>query len=657
MNSRIYTGEVVHARFSPVYHRFRYPFYCYAFDIDELEQLDRQIWLFGHNRLRPVAVHDRDYVGPESGSIRSKLEALLNREGSDRPLGRVMLVTAARYLHYVFNPVSFFYCYDVDDAPIGVVAQVNNTFKETHLYLLSAHPVQRAGGKLCFFADKVFHVSPFFDREGAYQFFLSEPGESLDILIHYRVDDRLALVARLRGAGQPLTGAALTGLLLRHPLCAALTKPRILTQAARLYWKKKLPVFAKPKPISPLTLRLAPASLLEKVGMWALRRHFQRLPAGSLQIELPDGRELLPVEPEESEPAVLSIRNYRFFSRALLSGEIGFGESYTDGDWSTADLTGLLTLLARNAPVIDDRRLVLTLAGCLINALRHRRRANTLHGSRQNIVEHYDLDNRFFSLFLDPSMTYSSGYFNSEEDSLEDAQRNKLRRVIQKAGLSGADHVLEIGCGWGSFAIEAVRATGCRVTGITLSEEQLAFAREQVKQAGLEKQIDLQLCDYRDVKGQFSRIVSIEMLEAVGHAHLGAFFQACDALLAPGGRAVIQVITMPDQKYDAYRRSSDWIRKHIFPGGHLPALGAMARAMGRQSRLGIGHLEEFGLHYARTLDLWRQRLSDRRQAVLDLGYDEYFLRKWEYYFAYCSAGFQARIIHNCQIVLSRIGEV
>ena len=233
------------------------------------------------------------------------------------------------------------------------------------------------------------------------------------------------------------------------------------------------------------------------------------------------------------------------------------------------------------------------------------------------------------------------------------AEPGFLHEIIKKARLSSNDHVLEIGCGWGSFAIEAVKQTGCRVTGITLSHEQLALARERVDAAGLADRIELKLCDYRHIDGQYDKIVSIEMLEAVGHAGLKTYFQACDRALRPGGRAVIQVITIPDHKYQAYRNSSDWIRKHIFPGGHLPSLGAMAKAM-ESTELIMTRLENYGLDYARTLDIWRQTLFAQRQRIFELGYDERFLRKWEYYFAYCQAGFANKIIDLAQLELDKL---
>ena len=445
-------------------------------------------------------------------------------------------------------------------------------------------------------------------------------------------------------------------MLLRHPLRPAATFPRILAQAARLYFGKKRPVFPKPDPASAMTIRQAPPTVADRVGRAAVTAFLRRLDHGRLVMTLPDGgREAF--GPDDGGPRVeLAVHRPRFFRRTLFSGDIGFGESFADGDWISPDLTGLLRLLALREDTLNDRRFLPALAGRTLNFLAHLRRPNTVSGSRRNITEHYDLGNEFYRLFLDRTMSYSGGIFLDEGDSLERAQLNKMDAVLEMAGIGPDDHVLEIGCGWGGFALEAVRRTGCRLTGITISAEQHRLARERVREAGLGERIDIRLEDYRHVRGVFSRIVSIEMLEAVGHVNLPAYFEAIDRLLAPGGRAVIQVITMPDRKYDAYRRGSDWIRKHVFPGGHLPSLGAMVAAMSARTRLGPSRLEDIGLHYARTLRLWREALLARRADVLAQGFDEAFLRKWEYYFCYCEAGFLCRTVRNYQMQLSRMGE-
>jgi cyclopropane-fatty-acyl-phospholipid synthase len=655
MNSLIYQGEVSHARLTPVRHSFHYPVYFYAFDLDELAQFARKNQLFGYNQLRPVAIHDRDYLQPDSRPLRQKLEQTLSDLGMSEPIGRVMLVTTARYFNYVFNPVSFFYCYSGSGELLCVLAQVNNTFGEMHLYLLKDAAVEKVDGRLQFQNAKQFHVSPFFSSDGIYHFQLTEPQQHLDNRIHYHQAEQLVLIARIHGKGQPLNGRSLLLTIIKHPLSASLTMPRILWQAARLYWQRRLPVFTKPIPDHQMTIRPVPPSLLDRLGRNFVCKHFSRLQQDALEMQLPEKERYLFGQPS-IQAKQLKVCENRFFRRVMLAGEIGFGEAYTDGEWTTNDLPGLLTMLAAHAELIDDRSTITTVLGRCLNFLRHMVRTNTIRGSARNIREHYDLSNEFFAIFLDPSMTYSSALFDSADQSLDQAQLNKLRTIIAKAEIKADERILEIGCGWGSFAIEAVRQTGCRVTGITLSQEQLTLARERVREAGLEDRIDLHLCDYRHVTGQYDKIVSIEMLEAVGHAGLKTFFRACDQSLRPGGKAVIQVITIPDRKYKAYRYSSDWIRKHIFPGGHLPSIGAICNAMAVSS-FNLNQLHDYGFDYARTIDLWRQTLLDRKQQVLKLGYDENFLRKWEYYFAYCQAGFASRIINLTQMVLDKPGRV
>jgi cyclopropane-fatty-acyl-phospholipid synthase len=400
-----------------------------------------------------------------------------------------------------------------------------------------------------------------------------------------------------------------------------------------------------------MTIRPAPPSFFDRLGRVFVQRHFSRLEKGSLELQLPEG-DAHRFGQKSAQLQQVRVHENRFFRRVLFAGEIGFGEAYTDGEWTSGDLPGLLAMLAAHEELIDDRRVITATLGRWLNFLRHLLRANTIRGSSRNIREHYDLGNDFFALFLDPSMTYSSALFNHTNESLQQAQMNKLRTIIAKAEITADDNVLEIGCGWGSFAIEAVRQTGCRVTGITLSQEQLALARERVREAGFEDRIELQLCDYRHVIGQYDKVVSIEMLEAVGHAGLKPFFRACDQALRPGGKAVIQVITIPDRKYNAYRYSSDWIRKYIFPGGHLPSVGALGKALAVSS-LNLNNLDNHGFDYAITLGRWRQTLLARKEQALALGYDENFLRKWEYYFAYCQAGFATRIIDLTQLVLEK----
>jgi len=654
VNSKIFTGKVMHSRAWPVKNRFEYPLYMYVFDLEELAELDRKTPLFGYNRIRPVSIHDKDYLLPEPGSIREKLDRVLAGSGSGG-VSRVELVTAARYFNYVFNPASFFYCYRADGSLDCVVIQVNNTFGEMHLYVLQEPLEPPRGYQGHYSAEKVFFVSPFFKRKGSYEFLFSDIRHGrLDIAIHYRQNENLVFAARLQGRARPFNSFNLAATLFRHPLVASLTMPRIIWQAGRLHFKRKLPVFQKPPPMSPMTVRKAGPGFLERAGRWAFFSCLSGMEKGSLSITLPDGDRRVLGETGKGEEASLVVRDNAFFRRTLARGEIGFGESFTSGDWTSPDLTATLKILAENLSALRQSRHLSSRAGLWLAYLQHRMRVNTLKGSARNIRDHYDLGNEFFALFLDPTMTYSCALFETGQENLEEAQRKKLHFIMDFADIDATHHVLEIGCGWGGFAIEAAKERGCRVTGITISRKQLELASKKVGEAGLGHLVNLELRDYRHIERKFDRVVSLEMLEAVGHANLGRFFTACEEALWPGGKAAIQVITVPDERYESYRKNTDWIRRHIFPGGHLPSIGVIKNILTKHTGFNLQELIDIGPHYAATLRLWRENLLAARRKVMDLGFDDEFLRKWEYYFSSCEAGFLTGIIHDHQILLQKV---
>jgi cyclopropane-fatty-acyl-phospholipid synthase len=285
--------------------------------------------------------------------------------------------------------------------------------------------------------------------------------------------------------------------------------------------------------------------------------------------------------------------------------------------------------------------------------LQRLRDANTLRGSRRNIGRHYDLSNDLYRVFLDESMTYSCGVFTSPTDTLEEAQRAKLDGICRRLGLQRGQHVLEIGSGWGSFAMHAAQHYGCRVTSITLSAEQQRLATERIAAAGLSDLVDIQFRDYRKMTGLFDHIISIEMLEAVGYEYFATFFRACDRLLKQHGRMFLQTITVPDQRFDSYRREFDWIRKYIFPGGCLASVAAVNETLKRHTTLQMEWMREIGTHYAPTLRHWRERFFAKLPEVRRLGFDDRFIRMWEFYLASCEAGFATRYIGDVQMVLSR----
>jgi len=384
-------------------------------------------------------------------------------------------------------------------------------------------------------------------------------------------------------------------------------------------------------------------------------RHLKNISRGHLLLELPDGTERH--YGDTSDAIRIRVNDSSFFIRVVLGGNVGLGEAWTDGDWDSDDPTAVLELFIQNMAALKKSGITAALGKRAANLLNHVLNRNTKSGSRRNIHAHYDLGNDFYRLFLDPeTMMYSAAVFENPDETLAEAQRHKIHRLIELADIRPEHHVLEIGCGWGGFAIEAARKTGCHVTGITISEEQFKLARERVIEAGLEDRIEIVMRDYREMQGVFDRIVSIEMLEAVGHAYYGIFFATCDRLLKPGGRVALQVITIPDQRYAAYRRNPDWIQKHIFPGGMLPSLTELSKAMTKHSSFTVEHLDNIGIHYAETLRRWRAACETRSDELETMGYDETFRRKWIYYLCYCEAGFQTRFTNDLHLVLARPAE-
>lgn len=389
-------------------------------------------------------------------------------------------------------------------------------------------------------------------------------------------------------------------------------------------------------------------------GATARRLVFRALEAvtgGTLVLRYPDGRGRRFGDGAGPEIVVDLARPDVVWEKLGRRTRVGLGESYVDGDWDCADLTALFSLLGRSLHRAQHHPLRQQLQQ--LQALRPDvSRRQTFDRARDNIYAHYDLGNDLFRLMLDPTMSYSCAYWEHDAMTLEQAQVAKLDRICDKLRLSDDDHVLEIGCGWGGFAIHAARVHGCRVTGLTISPSQAELARERVAEAGLSDRVEIVERDYRLVEGSFSRIASIEMFEAIGLAEYETFFGTVDRLLAPDGVAVLQTIGIPDERFERYRRAPDWIQQYIFPGSLLPSLEAIARAVATTHLMVVG-LEEIGIGYARTLREWRENVWANVDAVRALGYDERFLRVWTYYLSYCEAAFAIRSLRDVQLVLSR----
>jgi cyclopropane-fatty-acyl-phospholipid synthase len=376
------------------------------------------------------------------------------------------------------------------------------------------------------------------------------------------------------------------------------------------------------------------------------------LETGTLAMTMPDSRTFVIFGRAPGPRAAVRLNNWNLVHRAVSAGTIGVAESYMDGDWESPDAGAFLELFLVNTNVgrsynNGPRGLFL-----LVEKFRHWLNANTRRGARRNISAHYDLGNEFYSQWLDPTMTYSSALYSAGATDLTSAQVAKYRALAEATGIGPNDHVLEIGCGWGGFAEFAAGQIGCKVTGLTISREQLAFARQRMTKAGLADRVELKFQDYRDETGRYDRIVSIEMFEAVGERYWPAYFSKLSECLKPGGRAGLQIITILPEAYAEYRANPDFIQKYVFPGGMLPTrehLSSLGRQFGLSTASDIG----FGHDYARTLAEWRHRFWAAWERIVPLGFDERFRKLWEFYFYYCEAGFRARNIDVRQVVYTR----
>ncbi|MBQ4856216.1 class I SAM-dependent methyltransferase [Rhodanobacter sp. B2A1Ga4] len=351
----------------------------------------------------------------------------------------------------------------------------------------------------------------------------------------------------------------------------------------------------------------------------------------------------------------MEIRDPAFYRAIATNGSVGAGEAYMDGLWHCDNLVGLVQLLVRNRDLLDGMESGLARLGGMAMRGWHALRRNTRDGSRRNIAAHYDLGNDFFSLFLSPDLMYSSAIWTDPADTLEDASTRKLERICRKLDLKPGDRVIEIGTGWGGFALYAAQHYGCHVTTTTISREQHALASERVAAAGMGAQVELLLEDYRDLRGQYDKLVSIEMVEAIGAPYLDTYFRQLGALLKPDGLALLQAITIEDHRYAQALSSVDFIKRHVFPGSFIPSISALLASKTRASDLALVQLEDFGHSYALTLRAWRERFMAHLPQVRAQGFDERFIRLWEFYLAYCEGGFRERSIGVAHLLLAKPG--
>jgi len=390
-----------------------------------------------------------------------------------------------------------------------------------------------------------------------------------------------------------------------------------------------------------------------RVARWLLFRLLSGIRHGSLTVY--EGTQATHFgDASASLRADVQILTPGVYWRVLTGGSLAAADAWIDGEWDTHQLTALLQILALNGRVLGRLESGFRLLGKPVERLRHWTRRNSRDQARQNIAAHYDLGNAFYSHFLDEDLLYSSALFTADEQALNQAQQAKMARLCEQLALTVDDHLLEIGTGWGAMAEYAARHYGCRVTTTTLSQEQYTWATARIARAGLQDKVQVLLCDYRDLTGEFDKLVSVEMIEAVGQRYLPTFFRTCQARLRPGGRMAIQAITIQDQRYRDYSKSVDFIQRYIFPGGFLPSITAMSELMTRHTDFVVRNLFDMGPDYARTLAHWRQRFVQAWQEIEQLGFDDRFRRMWLYYFGYCEAGFNARTISVVQLTAERV---
>ncbi|MGV8959054.1 MAG: class I SAM-dependent methyltransferase [Stenotrophomonas sp.] len=403
------------------------------------------------------------------------------------------------------------------------------------------------------------------------------------------------------------------------------------------------------------SLSSAPFGSFDRLLRSRLLATFAQLRHGRLQLTDPLGSELLGQGSDATPLLQVTVFDRDFYRAVAANGSVGAGEAYMRGAWHCDDLVGLMRLLVRNRDLLDGMESgTARLLGWAMRA-GHQLRRNTRHGSRRNIAAHYDLGNAFFSLFLSPDLMYSSALWAGADDALEQASTRKLDRICQTLDLQPGDRVVEIGTGWGGFALHAARHYGCHVTTTTISREQHALAQARIDEAGLTGQVTLLLEDYRDLSGQYDKLVSIEMIEAIGAPYLHTYFAKIASLLAPGGLALVQAITIEDHRYEQALSSVDFIKRHIFPGSFIPSVAAMVAAKTRATDLALLQLHDFGLSYARTLQAWRQRFMAALPQVRAQGFDESFIRMWEFYLAYCEGGFREGSIGVAHLLMQKPG--
>ena len=587
-----------------------------------------------------------DYLGDPAAPLDVAVRDLVQARLGARPAGPVRMLAHLRSLGHCFNPVAFYFCFAPDGRRVdAVVAEVTSTpWGERHAYVAAG-----AGNPDVVLESrhaKEMHVSPFMPMEMTYRWRVATPGERLVVRIEsLDADGRPVFDAHLALRRRAFSRAALLRATARHPGMTLRVLGGIYGQALRLRLKGAR-WHAKPE---------AALSVRERAARRAVHALLQRARGGT--IELVEGRGARTFGTPAGDPplhARVAVHDPAFHV-ALLSGGAGAGRAYVDGLWDCEDLVGLVRIAARAMPALDRWRERLLPLTAPWQRTAWRLRANTRARARERIAAHYDLGNTLFSRFLDESMTYSCAIFERPQATLHEAQLAKLDRICRRLDLRPGERLLEIGSGWGGLALHAAGRYGAHVTTTTISREQHAHATAAVRAAGLEERVTVLLRDYRDLRGRYDKLVSVEMIEAVGWERLDAYFAACSELLEPHGAMLLQAIVHPHRVFRVEKASTGFINAFVFPGGTLPSMLAIERSLARRTDLRAVALDDITPHYARTLACWRERFHAAWPELRTLGYDERFRRLWDLYLAYCEAGFRERRVADVQLLLAKPG--
>ena len=588
------------------------------------------------------SIFDSDFLDNNTQSIHAKLLPYIP------DVDDVILITMPRFVKKSFRPVHFYLCYK-NNMLKHCVAEVSNTYEEHHIYSMPL--LKNKGSKYYFSTQKQFHVSPFFDESGDYEFCITITSTKLKITILYKKNNKLVFWANVSGKKYNLSRLELLKTAILFPIDSLLIMPRILKEALYLYYKKKLPVWSKPMPTSQYTIRSMPMKRFHQKVFNKIDAVLKKCLKNSLKITLPNNQSFFYGNIDTQSQAEINIHHTWVFKEILLKGEIGFGDAYIKNYWTTPNITNVIAFFIENKHIIDSQFKPSWIGKKCLSFL-HFLNRNTLKKASKNIQYHYDLGNEFYSLFLDKNKQYSSAIFNSNITTLDDAQSFKINTILKKLDLHQDHHLLEIGSGWGGLALNAAKQYGCKVTTITLSKEQKLYISNQIKKESLEKLVTVKLMDFRELNQQYDRIVSIEMIEAVGHNYLPIYFNKIKSCLKPLGIVVLQAITYPKKEYQKYKKRSDFIRKHIFPGGHLPSMEVIEKLL-KKNNLILENQENITLSYAKTLSHWYNRFTTKVSEVKALGFDDNFIRKWSYYLNYCEAAFKTNYLKTYQLVIKR----